>query len=343
MDPELVQRTRYLLRSRFRRPQTCPDALFSQTCNQLITWLTNHPITAGHLHALHRIDCDAVRRIRQTAADLQGEVRSYDPGFYSAQSADEHAAVCLEIIDVVASFRTRDQHHTTFLITCFGEYLTGNDHIKDDEALRVVRDVAVDGLFEYIDEQLDARNILLALLRKYKQRCEWFHRSRLRKVGAEGLEGKSGERALVLDLHEYLVDQSVEFFVEPSSSSGEADLVLRDANGRYIIVDAKHLKPEDTAGDVRRKLSQGFHQVVRYCEDYNEPAGYLVGFDESPRRLHLALDEADGWNYLGLGGKIVYYSGISIAALPSASRAGKAEEISVTADDLRTRATEVSP
>jgi len=223
-----------------------------------------------------------------------------------------------------------------------GEYLTGNDQLKPDEALRIVRDVAVDGLFEYIDEQLDARNVLLALLRKYKQRCEWFHRSRLVKAGAEGLEGRSGERALVLDLHEYLVDQSVEFFVEPSSSSGEADLVLRDANGRYIIVDAKHLKPEDGAAEVRRKLASGFHQVTRYCEDYNEPTGYLVGFDESPRRLHLELDETDGWQYLSLGGKGVYYLGISIAALPSASKAGRAEEINVTADDLRARTPDVS-
>ena len=343
MDPELVQRTRYLLRSRFRRPQTCPDALFPQVCHQLVTWLTNHPVTAGHLHALHRVKCDAVVRIRQTAADLQNQVTSYNPGFYSAQSAEEHAAVCLEIVEKVASLRSVDQHHAAFLVTCFGEYLTGNDQLKPDEALRIVRDVAVDGLFEYIDEQLDTRNVLLALLRKYKQRCEWFHRSRLIKAGAEGLEGRSGERALVLDLHEYLVDQSVEFFVEPSSSSGEADLVLRDANGRYIIVDAKHLKPEDGAAEVRRKLASGFHQVVRYCEDYNEPAGYLVGFDESPRRLHLELDETDGWHYLSLGGKVVYYLGISIAALPSASRAGRAEEINVTADDLRARATDTSP
>lgn len=342
MDSELVQRTRYLLRSRFRRPQTCPDALFPQTCSQLVQWLNNHPITAGHLHALRRLESDAVQRIRQTAADLQGQVRSYSPGFYSAQSADEHAAVCLEIVTAIASFQSGEQHHAAFVVTCYGEYLTGNEHLKPDEALRLVRDVAVDGLFEHIDEQLDARNVLLALLRKYKQRCEWFHRSRLIQASAEGLEGRSGERALVLDLHEYLVDQGVEFFVEPSTSSGEADLVLRDANGRYIIVDAKHLKPGDTTGDVRRKFSSGFHQVVRYCEDYNEPAGYLVGFDESPRRIHLELDEADGWHYLSLGGKIVYYLGISIATLPSASRAGRAEELRISADVLRTRATEAN-
>src|SRR6266481_496409 len=104
MDSELVQRTRYLLRSRFRRPQTCPDALFSQTCQQLVTWLTNHPITAGHLHALHRVECDAAQRIRQTATDLAGRVGSYNPRFYSAQSADEHTAVCPEIVEKVASF-----------------------------------------------------------------------------------------------------------------------------------------------------------------------------------------------------------------------------------------------
>ena len=253
-----------------------------QTCHQLVTWLTNHPITAGHLHALHRVECDAVQRIRQTATDLAGQVGRTIPGSDQRRALTNTPQCAWKSLRRSPPSEFAPTRNMRPFSSSASVRSTGNSTEAGRGATNGPSNVAVDGLFEYIDEQLNARNVLLALLRKYKQRCEWFHKSRLVKAGAEGLEGRSGERALVLDLHEYLVDQGVEFFVEPSSSSGEADLILRDANGRYIVVDAKHLKPEDSVAEVRRKLAFGFHQVVRYCEDYNESAGYLVGFDESP-------------------------------------------------------------
>jgi hypothetical protein len=42
----------------------------------------------------------------------------------------------------------------------------------------------------------------------------------------------------------------------------------------------------------------------------------------------------DGWRYLLLGGRSVYYTEIRIAESPSASKLGKAEEVVLSREDL---------
>lgn len=342
MDQEVVQRTRYVLRARFRRAQTCPTALFSATCRQLRLWLSSHALLAGHLHGIRQQGGDGAARVKQIGADFaarqdverptRGRHESYEPGFYSASTLADHAAVCLAILDAIADHHS--EQGDEFFLRCLGEYLTGNDHIKLDEALEALRDVALDGLFEFLDESLDARNVILALLAKYRQRAEWFRRGSLRALAAPSDGGRTGERALAMDLYEYLLDQSVEFFVEPVSGSGEPDVVLREPAGRYVVVDAKYIKADDSASEIRRKLAAGFHQVARYCDDYQEPSGHIVVFSESRKRISPELDERDGWRFLSVGGRLVYYTEIWIADAPSASKLGKAEEILVSRADL---------
>jgi len=171
----------------------------------------------------------------------------------------------LEIICATASLPSLPSGKQEFVIVCLGEYLTGNSRIDYKEAVEAIRDVAVDGLYEFLDEQIDARNVLYAILLKYKQRSEWYRRSRLRNAADHGLEGKTGEKALAVDLQEYVLDQGVEFTVEPSSASGEADLILRDSEGRYIIIDAKYIPDGATRAVIRDKIASGVNQVARYC------------------------------------------------------------------------------
>jgi hypothetical protein len=213
--------------------------------------------------------------------------------------------------------------------------LDGNQFAKTDEQLEVVRDVAVDGFYEYLDEHLDSRNAVMGLLLKYKQRSEWFRRERLRAIAAAGLEGqRPGELSLAVDMREYVFDEGVEFTIEPTSASGEADLVLRDTSGEHIVIDAKYLPPGVTPSVIKEKLAAGFHQVARYCDDFQEPSGYLVVFINDARTPRLQLDERDGFRFLTVKGKVVYYVPISIADLPSASKSGPAQEIDVAQDEL---------
>lgn len=86
------------------------------------------------------------------------------------------------------------------------------------EVVDAIRDTAVQGLYDYVDERIDGRNAVIALLLKYKHRCEWFRRGRFRAMSENSIEGRKGEAALAFDLYEYLHDQGVDFWVESKSA-----------------------------------------------------------------------------------------------------------------------------
>jgi hypothetical protein len=334
MDQQLIQRTRYLIRSRSRRVQTCPAALFPSACEHFLFWLMNHPVLSSITRRLEEVGGEFSEAVSRIIEEVPKAERAYTPKPYAAKSSLEHSALCLRLVKAIAASLPLEPAKRDFYIRTLGEFLTGNESIKFEEALEVLRDVAVDNLYEYLDEQLDARNALYAILLKYKQRSEWYHRHRLRIAAAEGLEGKVGEGALATDLQEYVLDQGVEFTVEPTSASGEVDLLLRDSEGRYIIIEAKYVPEDQPRSKVVAKIASGFHQVARYCDDYNEPEGFLVVFTSLTTSIRLELSEADGLRYLSLRGKNVYYVPVDVAALPSASKAGKADEFVIPASEL---------
>jgi hypothetical protein len=335
MDPQLIQRTRYILRTRVRRAQSCPEVLFSSACQHLVEWLDHHPVFSALIRALERQTGDAVEQMKKITSDLDTEPHGgYDPGFYSAKTTEEHAAVCWLIVRAAARTVPMSEMHRHFNLRTLSEYLTGEDLLEIDKAVESIRDVAVDGLYEYLDEKLDTRNIIYGILLKYKQRSEWFHRSRLRQVADSGLENKKGERALAVDLQEYVFDQQVEFVIEPASSSGEADLLLRDPEGRYLLLDAKYIPGNASRSATVERIAAGFHQVYRYCEDYNEPEGFLVVFQRSSLRVTPDLEEADGLKYFKLGGRVIYYLAVHISDEPTASKSGKAEDIFIPREEL---------
>jgi len=261
---------------------------------------------------------------------------------YRADSFEEHAALGITVLDAIADSvslidEARRDYMCQQIVGGIGAFLTNQRFQTQlgygEDALDAIRDI-IDGLGVYLDECLDARNVLQAVLLKYKQRCEWFHRNRLCAIADTGLEGRKGERALALDLHEYILDQGVEFYVEPASVSGEADIVLRDPDGWHLILDAKYIPEKASRSEIVEILASGFNQVVRYCKDYNETEGFLVVFTRTPKKIRLELEEDDGLRYLKLGGKTVYYLEIDIATLPSASREGRATEFEISAEEL---------
>lgn len=334
MDQLLIQRTRYLLRARFRRAQTCPTAMFVNSCKQLINWINNHPLLRYVVTDLAKVEGYHVDRISQTFVEVPHASGAYHPGTYTADNSLKHSSVCYHIIAGLAAIEKLDQHKENFLLCCLGEYLNEDEHIKIDDALSVLRDVAIDGLYEYLDEHLDERNSIYSILIKYKQRCEWFRKNRLRNYAENGLEGKKGELALAIDVQEYVLNQGVDFFVEPASASGEADLIIKSSEGRHIVIDAKYIKDESNRSTISSKLSSGFHQVSRYCNDFNVSDGFLVNFVSNSTRIRLDLDIQDGFPYLQLGSKTIYYIEVNIAKEPSASKSGKAVEVEISKDEL---------
>lgn len=340
MDQLLIQRTRYLLRSRFRRVQTSPKEMFVNTCAQLMNWVSSHPVLMHSAEVLSQFSDENTDLIEKIPVDLQEAVanrRPYTPGRYSSTTNLSHAAVCFHIVRAISQLSDKNENMQDLFFRNYAEFFNGDGYIKVDDALALLKDIAIDGLFEYFDEHFDQRNAIYAILLKYKQRSEWFRSNRLREHAEVGLEGKTGESALAIDVQEYILDQGVEFFIESASGSGEADFLLRYPEGGYFLIDAKYIPSGAANSAISRKLAEGFHQVSRYCNDFNEPNGYLIVFNCSTTRIRLDLENSDGFPYINIGRCLVYYLEIRIADEPSASKSGKAKELVIKLDTLLQR------
>ncbi|GAB7220823.1 hypothetical protein VoSk93_00340 [Vibrio owensii] len=333
MEQTLIQRTRYLLKSRFQRTQNCPEAMFVHSCSQLVHWVTSHPVLRYVVADLSKIECDNSVGIKKTLEEAREE-EYFIPQLYTAETNIEHSSVCWLIVQGIAELKEIEYGKQCFVISRLGESLCNNPRITFDDAVSVIKGVALNGLCEHLDEHLDERNAIYSILKKYKQRSEWFRKNRIREYAKNGLENKKGETALAIDVQEYILDQGVEFFVEPASASGEADLVLKSSEGRYIVVDAKYVKDGLSKSSVLNKLASGFHQVARYCNDFDVAEGFLVNFVASTTRIRLGLDTLDGFPYLSVGNKIIYYIEVNVADEPSASKSGKAKELEFSKEDL---------
>ena len=125
--------------------------------------------------------------------------------------------------------------------------------------------------------------MMLALLRKYKHRCEWFRRRDL--LHKWRAKTRQGEKALLDDLCEYLHDQGVEFHIESKSASGRIDLISAQSGPDRLAADAKIFNPQ--GGQNAAYLARGFRQVYDYCNDFNEPIGYLVIFKTCKQGLSI--------------------------------------------------------
>ena len=326
MDPRLVQRSRYLLQARVRHAKSCPPMLFGAACAHLLAWLRQHPILSP-----------MIAELKAGGTPFDEMLASHERGpsnqCHVGDTRLEHAALSLAVLDRIAT-ATKTKVNQQDLIRRFAMAITAQN-VSYDNALDMIRDVALDGLYEWVDEKIDSRNAILGLLLKYKQRSEWFRRQRLREIAQGGLERRSGgERALAIDLQEYVFDQGVEFSIEPTSASGEPDLVFRDTDGSHVIMDPKYIAKGATPSEFKRKLAGGFHQVARYCDDFNEAAGFLITYIEDFKTPRLPLDTMDGFNYLSVNGKQIYYISIHIADSPTASKIGTAEEVVINRNEL---------
>jgi hypothetical protein len=144
----------------------------------------------------------------------------------------------------------------------------------------------LDPFYEYLDEHLDDRSYVLSSLIRYKHACEWFRRQQL-YAQWEG-DTKRGEHLLALNMYEYLHERGIEFHIQPTSASGEPDMIsLQAGSHEPLIADAKVFNSERNHG--KSYLIRGFHQVYRYACDYNEAIGYLIIFNTSARPIRFVL------------------------------------------------------
>ena len=197
------------------------------------------------------------------------------------ESEEGRAKVCYGILKLCASNEDGRE-----LLRWAGAF---SSETKFDPMLRDFTEGVVDPLINFLHDQIDDGGNVLHLIERFKLKAEWFRREELYNLYENNTS--VGERTLDRELRAGLFEGGVDYpFSQPSSPSGEADIVALLGSDDPLVLEVKVFDPERSKG--KSNLRQGFHQVVSYANDYNESLGYLVIFNCSDRKLVISPDEA---------------------------------------------------
>lgn len=266
MHPEFVQNLRYKLQKRVRRLNSVEWQMFIPALRQFWRFFDGNPVYSAIAELLivgfPELSND-VKRIMGGEGLVGG-------------TEEEAAAIGYALLRQVSEFDG--------IQSVYGFAANFGPASKAYEAVETIREVFLEPLYEYVDEQLDDQRAMLALLLRYKHRSEWFYRDHLGAIVER--EPQRGEKLLVIDLYSYLYDQGIDFAIEPSSITGEIDLIAAQGSEDPLLADAKIFD-----GDKRGKayIRKAFNQIYTYTQQYNEPFGYLVIFKTTDRDLHFSL------------------------------------------------------
>jgi hypothetical protein len=315
MNAEYVQGLRYKLQKRFRRLNSVGWDVFHQLLKQFWGYLCDQSTFAGMLGDIERrcVSCQAdAERIVNEEEELQpdNELDAVGISYFVIK-------MCVESDNLEAE------------VNVGRTYCGATQH---NDAVEFFRNYFVETLYEYLDEQLDDQRAILALLVRYKQKCEWFSRKAL--YAEWEADTSKGEKTLAFDLYEYLHDQGMSFHLEPSSASGEIDIISAQGSENPLLADAKIFNPEKGKGT--DYLARAVNQLYVYTLDYNEPVGYLVIYKTCADDLRLALsNQSASIPYLVHNNKTIFFVVIDIFPHPeSASKRGPLKPIEITEEDL---------
>lgn len=320
MDSDYLQFIRYKLQKRLKRLNTADFQSFHSVLVQTWTYLEGDEVTKGILDDLAKRQSDAADAAEKiiggqtligTTEESQNAIT-----YWLVKKCAQSAEADVEI-QVGRIFSQEGKYNDC--IDCF-------------------RNMFVEPLFDYIDEHIDDRRMVLTLLKKYKHRCEWFRREQL--YAACKADTRQGEKALAYDLYEYLHDQGMQFHIEPESASGRVDLISAQSGRDRLIADAKLFNP--SGGQNSSYLAKGFRQVYEYTRDFNEQFGYMVIFKTCEGDL--AIQTADQEATVPVvvhNHKAIFLLVIDIFPHDqSASKRGTLKTHEITAEDLVTAVAE---
>ena len=302
MDTNLLQTLRYKLQKRLKRINAADHQIYHSILAQTLRFFSEISVVKGILDELGRRVPSAEKDSEQL---LQGELMTGDNEL-------EHTALAYALLKrTVAS---NNPHAAVHLGCHFGGVS------KFTDGAQFFTDMFIEPLFDYIDEQIDDRRTVLGLLLKYKHHVEWFRRDDLRANFQ--INTRKGEKTLACDLYAYLHDQGLDFSIEPSSISGEADMVSAQEGPDRLVADVKIFDPERGKGTSH--LHSGFNQVYQYTKDYNDSFGYLVIFKTCPEDLSVnARDQDAGIPFFTHNNKTIFVLIIDIFDYPKpASKRG---------------------
>lgn len=266
MEPQIIQNLRYKLQKRVRRLNSVRPDMFIMGLRQFWVFFEKNQTYSGIMQLL-------LAKFPDLTQDVE---KIFDGQNIIGETEEESAALGYSVLKRAAQLEnSSDLFHLAYH---YGE----PDNMQ--EAVEIFRDTFLEPFYEYVDETLDDERAMLALLLRYKHRCEWFRRKLLWEIVQENTQ--KGEKLLALDLYSYLYDQGLEFNIEPSSITGAIDLIAAQGSSDPLLADAKIFDGQSRSKTYIRKA---FNQIYTYCQQFNESFGYLVIYKITDRDLHLSL------------------------------------------------------
>ena len=262
-----LQNLRVRLQDRRNRLHRCEHRTFQTELRYLLGYLEENPYIQGLLTAIDAAEPTEFATWIDTAFSRSRPV-------LFPRTEVGRAKMCLGILKQCADDQFDNQ------LFFWGQQFGGDLDLT--EVGRSVAENVVDPLINYLHDRIDEAGNVLFILQRFKLKTEWFTRARLYQQYVENTSvGEAHlDKALRLGLFELGIDYP---FSQPSSPSGKADVVALLGSDDPIVLEVKVFDPGRGRGVPH--LTQGFHQVLRYADDYNENVGYLVIFNCSERRL----------------------------------------------------------
>ena len=256
MEDKFVQALRYKLQKRVRRVNSADHTQFTITLKHLFLFIDSMPLLAA-------VRDDLLARTKHPEITLAVD-RICKGEILHGETEEESAAIGYVLLKRFCS-----DPDLVSLIDIAVQWTRDADF---DKAVDLARTSFLEPFYEYLDEHVDDQQAILYVLKKYKQRCEWFRSEGLRsQIEADT---QRGEKSAAFDLYEFLHEQGIGFYMEPRSASGIVDLVAEQSGTERVVADAKLFWPE--RGKSKPYILAAFHQAYTYARDFNEPCAYLV-------------------------------------------------------------------
>jgi ribosomal protein L21E len=276
MHTEYLQSVRYKLQKRIRRQKNTKWETYPSVLQQLLQFLDAEPSLIA-LQAELAVRCpnaDSVASaIIKNGLEMAAREKLVDAPL---ANETEWAAVSM---GVLRRFSELDDSRACRKFVVQQSSNAFNDY------LAAFSDFYLIPFYEYLDERLDDPQFVLGRLIRFKHLSEWFWRDDLLKLSQD--ESRHGEKRMTERLYEFLYTEGIEIHIEPSSASGEADMVSSQEGPDRLVAESKIFNPDKSKS--KAYILQGFRQIYQYTLDYNSAMGYLVIFNTSNKQLRFAV------------------------------------------------------
>lgn len=210
---------------------------------------------------------------------------------------------------------------------------------NEKERYEKFESILVAPVIDYLVDELDAKKYVLSNLTQYKQKIEWFNKTKLQEIiNKEVKKTKTNSRVenmLNIGIYEYLHDRGVDFYLEPVSaeSRGRVDLIGAQGTNPQLLLDGKYLRNSSQA---KSQIREAFWQVLKYTKQYNRQFGYVICFSNLANNISFNFPESDySISSLVLEEKTIFFIIIDIFYYGSTpSQKNKSKDIVITIDDI---------